>query len=305
MMELSKLKISLVAPSSTFEKAQLDKALSVAKELPLQIISGSDARVGSPTFINGSKKERLDELLSAESLNADAIWCLRGGCGAIDLWQDYSPEFFAQKFSPLIGYSDISLLHFMRFYHAGRIGIHGPVFFDLGDPERAAFPAIRMLIEKNAHQIVYPPMRSLNHFVHESFEAELLVMNLITLECLCGTVDPQFFQGRILAIEDINEPHYKIFRALYHLKNAGFLTGIKALILGQFNLDREELIKMSVLPLAAELGIPVFDWPIFGHEKPNWPLLFGAKINIRLIDQDIYVLEYKEQHDHSPIEAEI
>lgn len=295
------LKIALASPSATFEAHELEKALSHAAQYNVVLRHNSSARSASPTFLNGSKEERLAELKNVEALDADAIWCTRGGCGAIDLWQEYRPEIYQSGRAVLVGYSDITLLHLMRFERARRIGIHGPVFFDLKDEERANFPSIRLLIDKKAEQLVYPPLKNINRLLFPMIEGELIVMNLMMLQCAIGTTPPDFLRGSLLAVEDINEPHYKVFRTFQHLKNAGLLAGIKALIVGHFNLDRHELIRDTLLPLAEELGVPLFDWPIFGHEKPNWPLLFGAKARIGRIDHDLFYLNYLEQHDHSPV----
>lgn len=295
------LKIALVSPSSTFTNAELERAYDQAASINIVISQKSATRVASPIFLNGHKDERLNELKNAEKLGADAIWSTRGGCGAIELWQDYSPEIYQHGQAPLIGYSDITLLHLMRFERARRIGIHGPVFFDIKDEARASFSSIRLLIDKKAHKLVYPPLRNLNRFLFEQLEGELIVMNLMMLQCAIGAVAPGFLRGSILALEDINEPHYKVFRAMNHLKNAGLLAGIKALIIGHFNLHRDEIIRETMVPMAEDLGIPIFDWPIFGHDKPNWPLLFGARTRLRRIDQDLFSACYLQQHDQSPI----
>lgn len=301
-MTTSKLTIALVSPSSTFEKSQLKKALNDAQNLDLVVAHESSWRSCSPSFLNGTKKDRLAELKEVEALDVKALWSTRGGCGAIELWQDYDASIYADNNSVLIGYSDISLLHLARFYRAQRIGIHGPVFFDLSDEKRANLPSIRLLIEKRALDISYPPLKSLNHFLASRLQGELIVMNLTMLQCAIGLINENFLRGKILAIEDINEPHYKVYRSIMHLKNAGLLAGLKALIIGQFNLDRSELISGTMIPMANELGIPLFDWPIFGHEKPNWPLLFGAKASLNRIEDELFTLSYLEQHDHTPTE---
>lgn len=298
---MSTLKIALVSPSGTFDMEMLEQSLKTAQRLEIDVVSLSTPRLGRPVFLNGSKAERLEELNSAEKLLVDALWCTRGGCGAMELWHDYRE--IPPKGPPLIGYSDSTIVHFLRSYRAQRIGIHGPIFFDLKDPERANFAQIKLLIDKKAEQLVYPPLRIINHCLFDSIGGELIVMNLVSLQSLTGCFNPQFLQRKILALEEINEPHYKVFRALQQLKNAGCLFGLKALVVGHFNQDRAEIMEQSLMPLAEELGIPLFDWPIFGHEKPNWPLLFGANSTISRVDENIFTLSYNEQHDHTLIEA--
>lgn len=296
-MQTRILKVALVSPSSCFEQHELDFALEKAADFKLDIINKSLARSGVPAFLNGSKKERLAELFEAEKLGADALWCTRGGCGALELWHDYNLKYYANKKEPLIGYSDATILHFMRFYRAGRIGIHGPMFLDFGDQ----IGAIRLLLEKKAHQISYPPLRKLNYFLPTHIKGPLVAMNLLSLQSLVGSFSPDFLRGKILALEEVKEPLYKIFRALWQLKNSGVLVGLKALLVGHMPHDRAQIIHETLMPLAQDLAIPLFDWPIFGHDKPNWPLLFGANISIRQVNEDFFTLSYNEQHDHQEI----
>jgi muramoyltetrapeptide carboxypeptidase len=295
------VKIALVSPSATFEKELLETALAQARALDIAIINSTSVRTTNPRFLNGSKAERLQELRAAELLGADALWCTRGGCGALELWHDYGPEIYSDTRSPLVGYSDITVLHFLRFYHAARIGIHGPVFLE----SDLNLDAVKLLLYKRAQQITYPPLKARNYFLPKIISGELLVMNLISLQSIIGLFAPNFMRGKILAIEEINEPHYKIYRALLQLKNAGALVGLKGLIIGHISHEREEIIKHTLIPLVKDLGIPLFDWPIFGHEKPHWPLLFGARVSISQVDNEIFVIAYNEQHDHEPIDVAI
>lgn len=301
---MNQLKIAVVSPSGTFEQPKLDLALSKASACGFNLLAQSSKRAGKPSFLNGSKTERLDELVAVEELNADAIWCTRGGCGAIELWHDYQKEFYERMNAPLIGYSDISLYHFMRFYRASRIGVHGPVLFDLIAEKPAHVEALSLLLRKEAHNLTYPALKNLNHFLANRLVGELIPMNLISLQSIVGCFASDFFRGKILALEDTCEPHYKVFRALQQLKNAGVLIGLKALLLGYFGEERQTIIDETALPLADELGIPLFSWPIFGHDQPNWPLLFGASVTISKVDEQFFTLTYNEQHDHTPIAHE-
>lgn len=298
---MDRLKIAIVAPASTFEEDKLELAYQKAESLGFAIANRTKKRSGQPPFLNGAKVERLNELQEAEMNQADAIWCVRGGCGAIELWHSYQKEHYQAQTSPLIGYSDITILHFMRYYRAMRIGIHGPGLFDLIDDTPHTLNAVLLLIKKQADLLSYPPLKALNHFLSVKLSGELIVMNLASLQTLIGVFEPQFFRGKILALEDVNEPHHRVFAAMQQLKNTNILTGLKALVLGHFGPDRNAILDDTMIPLATELGLPLFDWPIFGHEHPNWPMLFGAKVSITKIDQQSYILNYDEQVDHTPI----
>lgn len=298
---MDRIKIATVSPSGTFEMNLFEQAHRIAHDLGFLVVQATTKRIGTPAFLNGTTSERLSELSSAQDLDVDALWCVRGGCGAISLWHDYHHEIYREQGAPLVGYSDVSILHFMRFLRAARIGIHGPVFLDLlkGSSQHAA--ALGLLINKQAHRFSYPTMSNLNHSPQKAISGEFIPMNLTSLASIMGCFDPLFMRGKILAIEDINEPHYKVFRMMHQLKNAGVLTGLRAMVLGYFSHDREDIIRETILPIANEFGIPLFDWPIFGHDNPNWPLLYGARVTLSQVDQQLFTLVYNEQHDHSPI----
>lgn len=294
------LRVAVISPSGTIEQRFIDQAIDKAKSLSLDVVLTTNHRLGPQPFLNGTKHERLNELICAERSEALAIWCARGGCGAVELWHDYQEGIYQDRCAPLIGYSDITIYHFMRYYRAGRIGIHGPLFLDLLKSEVSLEP-IEILLKKKAEKLIYPALKSLNHFLTGFIEGPLIPMNLASLQSIIGCFDPKFFQGKILGIEDVNEPPYKVFRALLQLKNAGILAGLKALLLGHFSEGRSQIISHAIM-LMDELGIPLFDWPVFGHDQPNWPLLFGAKTSIRKVDEPFFTLNYDEQYDHIPIE---
>jgi muramoyltetrapeptide carboxypeptidase len=281
------LKIALVSPSSTFEPEKLQEALKKVKEYDLAIISSSAARQGRPGFLNGSVQERLEELIESDALLADALWCIRGGCGALDLWHDYKAEYYAHHKAMLIGYSDATILHFIRYYRAARIGIHGPMIL-----EDEHHIENLLLLVKNNNNINYPPLKLINNIKINLIKSPLIIMNLLSLQSLIGLFRPQFFENSILALEEVHEPPYKIYRAMQQLKHAGILENIKALIIGHMSYEREDIINDIMKPLASDLAIPLFDWPIFGHEKPNWPLLFGAMVTISPLHNMHFKLSY-------------
>ena len=286
----SDLNIALISPSGRVHHEQLAKAIHKARSLNINIIKSSPIREGSPSFLNGSYEERFSELIAVEKLDSDAIWCVRGGCGSLNFWHDYHKDYYINNHSPLIGYSDITILHFLRFYHGHRIGIHGPVFIDLSKDNPIMHEALRLLIDK--HNINYPLLTALSLNKPHLIEGELIVMNLASLQSIIGCFDPSFLQDKILAIEDVNEDHYKIFKYFHHLKNAGTISEIKAMIIGHLGEERETIIKETIMPLALEYDFPLLDWPIFGHEYPNWPLLFGAKCLIKATHDHKYTLTY-------------
>jgi muramoyltetrapeptide carboxypeptidase len=293
------INLAIVAPSAQISDDELEQASIAALERGFRIVMKAQARATLPAFLNGSHESRLAELVQAENINADALWAARGGVGALELWDSYKKDYYVNKKAVLIGYSDITVYHFMRFYRANRIGIHAANFNQIDKISEKELNNIKLLVNKQAKNIIYPPLKALNNLAENKLLAHLLPMNLSSLQSLVGAFDKDFLAGKILALEDINEAPYKVFRALLQLKNAGLLDKIKAIIIGDFNNSREIILYDIFKPLCDELLIPLFDWPFFGHQDINWPLLFGARLKIEKKTDEDFFLSYQEEHDHS------
>ena len=243
-------------------------------------------RLGNPIFVNGTKEERIFELINHEqNSNAHALWCIRGGVGAIELIETYTPP---KRSLPLIGFSDVTVLHLHRFLYDKRIGIHAPVAHQSCSEQEQKMLSSLLLQRK----ICYPTLQAINNNNLAKIKGELIVMNLASLQSMLGYIDNNFFKGVILAIEDNNIKHYQWYRAMQQLKNAQILQNISGLIIGHIDNERKDCLKTTV-NLANEYGLSVFDWPYFGHESPNLPLLFGGLVNLVKINSYDYELVYQ------------
>lgn len=111
--------------------------------------------------------------------------------------------------------------------------------------------------------------------------------NLSVLSALISTHYDILKPGRILFIEDINEPLYKIERMLYTLKFSGILSSLKALVVGSFvgckeNKNFGGTVYELIRHMVEEYDYPVcFDFPV-GHGEKCYPLIEGAAINIKV-----------------------
>lgn len=284
----NKIIINLVSPCATFEASLLNEACQNIISYNYEIALNTCPRNNLPKFLNGTKLERIQELVNAEINFCDAMWCVRGGVGALELIANYMPP--VQK-KVLIGFSDATILHLHRFLFDERIGIHADVLFSIKN-KQPEHEMLKLLITKNYHQITYPVLTSLNFSSQKFINGTLLVMNLSSLQTMIGSVDIDFFKDKILAIEDNNLKHYQFFRMFQQFKNIGLLKQISALILGHVDYDRQEIINETILPLSYEHNFMFFDWPYFGHASPNLPLLFGAPITLTHSSDNAYTLTY-------------
>ncbi|MBU6228296.1 MAG: LD-carboxypeptidase [Cyanobacteria bacterium REEB459] len=109
------------------------------------------------------------------------------------------------------------------------------------------------------------------------------------LSVLCGLVGSPYMpttRGRILFLEDVGEPPYRIDRMITHLKLAGVLDHLAGLIFGQCgdcnpgegygSLTLREILQDHIQPL----GIPAWMGAWIGHVEPMWTLPLGTQVTI-------------------------
>jgi len=218
----------------------------------------------------------LQEIFMDESV--DLIIAERGGygsaevCGALN-WKKLNG---AEK--PLLGYSDITFLHFAMLKYNCGIPVSGPVAVELPaiaeNPVSlsAFFNTLENLGKVSENEIA--DIRQYRLSSDDEFEimkrgrvtAPVIPGNLTVLTTVIGTDYMPDLSGKILLVEDIAEPPYKIRRCLNHLKQSGVLAKLSGLIYGNFRKCGNAAELKEVFQLfAEEINGPVISNFRFGH----------------------------------------
>ena len=115
-------------------------------------------------------------------------------------------------------------------------------------------------------------------------DGPLLGGDLTVLATLLGTRWLPEMNGAILLLEEVAEPPYRLDRVWTHLRNAGVLSRIAGIALGQFlecePVDRRydpHTAREVLVDSATEADLPcITDLPI-GHGDVNAPVALGAR----------------------------
>jgi muramoyltetrapeptide carboxypeptidase len=281
--------VRVIAPGSGFDLPAFEAGLQVLRGrwgLRTRIRDDITARAG---YLAGDDTRRLgewDEAVADEE--ATAIFCARGGYGAMRLLPSIDPAPLLARPKLVIGFSDITALH-AHLNRAGLVTVHGPVVTQLG---RAPGDALDHLWALLAGQPagpgaweVPPPGRGLSGgatSVPGRASGRLLGGSLTMLAHLCGTPYLPSLRGAILAIEDVGERPYRLDRYLTQLRLAGALDGLAGVAVGQLTScdDGDRSAAGTVRHLLAELEVPVAEGFPFGHEDRNLALPLGARATL-------------------------
>lgn len=274
-------RIALVAPAGPLlGVGDLERAESTARRLGWEPIVGPHALAHTDYFA-GADADRLADLNAAlRDPQVDAIWCLRGGYGAMRLLPHVDWDALRARPRALIGYSDITALHCAAAVEVpGLVSFHGPTARAILTPfsERSFLAAVRGDGQPCGDA---PAARTLRP---GRATGRLVGGNLALLSALAGTPWAPRFAGAIAVMEDVNEATYRVDRMLRQLLLAGCLDGCVGIAFGHCTACPEECEEdgrrtlaavvseiADALQVPAVLGIPV------GHIDDQWTIPLGA-----------------------------
>jgi muramoyltetrapeptide carboxypeptidase len=279
--------VAIVAPSGPFDRESFDAGLAIiAKRYHVQYEPGIFER---HRYLAGQDARRLAELNAAlGDPSIHAVFCARGGYGAMRLLQHLTPGPFAK---PIVGFSDITAIHLWAQRH-GHVSIHGPVLTQLGRLSEATHERLFSLLESGSP---VAPLQGTAAFVEGTVEGPLLGGNLSVFTRLLGTPYLPPLDGTILLLEDNAERPYRLDRMWTHLELAGVFRKVRGIALGSFTRcdDREagytgeEVLR----ELAAATGLPcVAGFPV-GHGEVNEPVPFGVHVRLDSAARSLTFLE--------------
>ena len=213
------------------------------------------------------------------------IVSMRGGYGCLRILDKINLDLIAANPKFLIGFSDITVLQQYLYFQTGLVSLHGPTLTSLSSSTQETLERFRASLLGQWKMPVYDKrivqLQGSNNVI-----APLFGGNLASLMTLLGTKYDSDWSDKIIFLEDINEPIYKIDRMLTQLAAAGKFEKVRGIILGNFTspkndscldeLRYKEAIWKRVLEVCPSQDIPVWgDFPS-GHAAHNITFPIGA-----------------------------
>ena len=264
--------IDVVAPASACRPEELSAGAAVLREwgfrprIPPDLFgAGSGGIVAAPDDVRHRVLHRA--LLRPDSR---VVWCLRGGYGSQRLLPRAARRAIPPRSKLLVGFSDVTALHVFVNQHWGWPTLHAATLADLGSGRlsQRSIAELREVVSGETACLSYS-LRPLNAAAGRArtVEAPLVGGNLRTLQSLVGTPWALRPAGRILIVEDTGERGYAVDRMLVHLRQAGALRGVRALVFGQFTGGRERDGRFTGDEVMARFA-----------ERVRFPVLAGAPV---------------------------
>jgi muramoyltetrapeptide carboxypeptidase len=294
-------RVALVTPSGPLRgEADLEQAINNANLFEWIAVPG-DHVLAKAGYLAGTDTQRLDDLNRAlRDDTIDAVWCIRGGYGAMRILDGIAYDALRRHPKPIIGYSDVTALHAAIGRVCNIVTYHGPTArsaitpFSRNSFERALIFAADSCGTAHGARTIRPG----------TARGRLMGGNLALVTALIGTRYAFDLDQAILILEDVNEPVYRVDRMIRQLLMSGSLGRITALAFGQCTgCDQEDeegsgaqsgemggrrRILDDVLRETAEfLNVPCVAGLPVGHVDDQWTLPLGA---IAQLDADMLTL---------------
>lgn len=273
--------IGIVAPSSGTAPEELEAGLAYLQGKGYRTKVAGNVTTQTH-FLAGDRDVRLNALIQMfRDDEVDAVFCARGGDGAIHLLPEVLEPLQGVNPKPFVGYSDITLLQLALYQRFGWVTFSGPMVATELGANTLSGPAEEhfwsMITKPSNEWNINLPTERIPVVWREGTAKGPLLGGCLSLVCaLPGTPCLPDFTNAILIIEDTEEPPKSIDRMLHRLRIAGIFGKIGGLVLGQFRNcfpeDPSNDFTLHEIVLNATQG---YDFPIlanfpYGHNTPDF-----------------------------------
>jgi muramoyltetrapeptide carboxypeptidase len=270
-----KMRIAVVGPSNM-----------LAHDVPPRIAALADQRYGadapeiafhpqcfmSDGHFAGPDSAREDALVEvANDPDVDAVWFARGGYGANRIAERAIGRMGdAARNKPFLGYSDAGFV--LAGLLAKGVGrpVHGPMPADINRPggEAAVARSLDWLIANSARQNTQDAQK-------------YAAFNLTVFSQLLGTGLQPDLSDRVLMLEEVDEPMYRIDRSFFHVTGNVAVRKAVGLMLGRCTPITPNTTEFGIDEVAVARhwcdvsGIPYLGRADIGHDADNKVVAFG------------------------------
>ena len=290
-------KVAIVAPASPFKSDELAAGLDVIREAGLDPVLGPCVkRLRTANIHAAPVNERVDELHWAfGDQRFSAVIPATGGLGSAGVLPYLDYDLIRRSRKAFLGLSDITALNTGILNGAGLITINGQspsIRLDKGpalqrsDSESLSYALKLMMSDAPWGDRPFQINQYIPRTVSPGTASGTVIGgNLDTFVHLLGTPHMPDCTGAVLFIEDVHKGGEVIAREILHLKLAGVLDSLAAIVVGEFqdvkkkSDDRSPAIE-DVLQEYFSGGPPCVYGFSFSHGPYTIPLPIGAQCTV-------------------------
>jgi muramoyltetrapeptide carboxypeptidase len=292
--------VSSASPAYDVDRARAGIAALEAAGLRVVMAEGVGRERG---YLAGTPEERAADLHWAfGDPGVEVVMQIRGGYGSGQVIPLLDFDLIAANPKPLVGMSDITLLHLALARHAGLVTLWGPNCIQLGRPG-GDYSVDRL---SRALQGEIAPVAGadggasgVETLVPGTARGPLTGGTTTLLAASLGTPYEVETEGRVLLLEDVHVEPYEVDRCLTQLRHAGKLDAAAGFAIAEHSDVRtEESFGGHTLELAevfADILVPLGRPTVYGLPLGHSPRIATVPLGVEVeLDADAGVLTVQD-----------
>ena len=302
---------SLSGPLHAVYEPDLDQAVAVLERMGFRVRRAPLLEAGRHHWWSAATPAEIAGEFNALLRDPEvrAIIAHDGGQTALGYLDLIDVEAIRADPKPILGYSDISLLHLVLYARTGLVGFHADMATPgLGGHWQAAPAARQAELEKLYSRLLtstepigaLPAGTSWECWRAGRAEGRLIggVINRIALAQATRYALPlEWFDGAVLFWEEMGGLASHVWSLLHVLRHSGILDRISGMVVG---IPREisglepgasPTLSEIVLDVLGDRDIPVLGNVEFGHAGPNLPMPVGIRVGLDAEQRTLSLLE--------------
>jgi len=301
-------KVAIIAPSTPTDAEKLHRAEQGLLSLGLKPVLYPTClqHHGHLAGLDSQRAKDINDAFADPEIKG--IICMKGGAGAYRLLPLLDYTIIGANPKVFVGYSDITALHIAFNRLCRMVTYHGPMLISdlfLGDNsfEPYTLDSYKQALfgTEPGGKRENPPDEDFEVLVEGEATGELIGGNLSLLVSTLGSPWELEVVDKILFIEEVSEPAYKVDRMLNSLALAGKFRDCAGIILGTWSgcraekkgsYDGQDLPLQTIFQeIIAPFNKPTIQNLRAGHNYPTATLAFGTKVRIDTEVPELVFLE--------------
>ncbi|MBQ9501388.1 MAG: LD-carboxypeptidase [Lentisphaeria bacterium] len=267
--------IGVIAPAGRLAPELAESGRTVLRREGLKVKGPLAVSECGVSYLAGLPEERaaaLEKMWLDPAV--DLLLCTRGGFGSAQLLPLLDWKTLRKRRIPLCGYSDVTALHWAMMRMNAGLPVVCPMLGKLAAADGSTLDNMKKAFAGEKRSC---PVRLI---AGEGFAGKILAGNLTVAASLAGSDFLPDAAGRVILLEDINEPVYKIDRCLTQLEQSGLFSGAAGVVFGAFSGSDPEELEKFFRRFAARTGRPVAAGFPFGHSFPLMSFSFDDVLTV-------------------------
>jgi muramoyltetrapeptide carboxypeptidase len=268
-------KVGIITPAGRLAPELMESGIAALRKEGIKVDEPAPLPECKTAYLAGTPEDRAEQI---EKLwldpEIDMLLCSRGGFGCTQLLPLLNWRKLAKRNIPLAGFSDITALHWAMSARRAGTPVVSPMLGKLSSIDEVTRCAIAGAFTGKERST------SVKMVAGNSFSGKILAGNLTVGACLAGGDYFPDSAGKVILLEDINEPVYKIDRCLTQLEQSGLFEQAAGVVFGSFTGSDPAELEELFNRFAARIGKPVAAGFPYGHNLPLISFSFEDTISI-------------------------